>query len=471
MYLSLRLHISKGTKKVEGMNDSWYKRNIKPKIFCQESIMPHPIVCLDERFRQYLEHWRTLFSRPQFEHFVTVLLALVMRGEAGTLLHLKQAVAGSKSLASLSRFFARAPWDQQQLHVVAWTRFAERLRPEIEQALVTQQEQRPKRPGRPSRPFVTGYLIGDDSTMYKPRGVKMQGLGKHHDTKQEKRVSGHSLVQGLYRVLGQHFPLEPRLYRQQTTCEREEVPFRSKIELMIELIEQFEPLDGTLTHVLLDSWYGAKAIWKAARKRGFLITTALKSNRSIRIADESEAKGWRWQRVTDYAATIPDEGYVKLQWPRNPERWVWVHTVTSSVRSLYRCQFIIIRKSLDDPLSAARFWGSSDLDASVEQLLEHICARWDIEVFFEDMKELFGVDRYQLMSSQGLLRYWSLCWIAFGFLEEQRCVLEKAAGSHVTCGQAKHDLQQQHHRLLLQWIYARAHQGLPCDDLYALFAA
>jgi hypothetical protein len=45
----------------------------------QESAMPHPIVCLDARFRQYLEHWQALFSRPQYQHIVTVLLALILR--------------------------------------------------------------------------------------------------------------------------------------------------------------------------------------------------------------------------------------------------------------------------------------------------------------------------------------------------------------------------------------------------------
>ncbi len=56
----------------------------------------------------------------------------------------------------------------------------------------------PKRRGRPKQPLVTGYVIGDDSTMSKPKGKKMQGLGQHHSTTQDKRIVGHSLVLGLY---------------------------------------------------------------------------------------------------------------------------------------------------------------------------------------------------------------------------------------------------------------------------------
>lgn len=433
--------------------------------------MPHPIVCLDARFRQYLENWQSLFSRPQFQHFVTVLLALIVGTQGFTLWHLKRGVAGSKSLASISRFLAHAPWDQKQLHTLAWQGFVRRMTADLQQDLSRQRALQPVRQGRPRKLFVTGYLIGDDSTIGKPKGVKMQGLGRHHDSKQNQRVKGHSLVQSLYVLLGQHFPLEPRLYRQQVTCVQEEVPFQSKIAIMIKIIKQFEPPEETLTHVLLESWYSAKAVWKAARERGFLITTAIKRNRSVRIADAEAPRGWRWQTLPASVESLPDSAYVPWVWPRNHEHQVWVHTVTSAVKSLYRCQLIVIRQDLDDPLSAARFWASSDLNADVEQLLAHISSRWDIEVFFEDVKELFGIDHYQLMSAQGLLRYWSLCWIAFSFLEEHRCTLQNQWQRHVTLGEAKRDVQQCHHRLLVQWITDHAAQGTTGEQIYALLAA
>ena len=433
--------------------------------------MPHPIVCLDARFRQYLEHWHPGFSRPQFQHFVTVLLALIVNTQGFTLLHFKRAVAGSKSLASLSRFLAQAPWDQKGMHELAWSRFLHQMQPSLQQDLARQCALQPVRRGRPRKPFVTGYLIGDDSTIGKPKGVKMQGLGRHHDSKLDQRVTGHSLVQGLYVLLGHHFPLQPLLYRQQATCLKEGVSFQSKIVMMIELIKQFEPPQDTHTHVLLDSWYSAKAIWKAARERKFLITTALKSNRSVRIPDETCEQGWRWQRLPEYAQSLPESAFVPCIWPRTAERQVWVHVLNSSVKSLYRCQLVIIRQSLDDPMSRARFWASSDLQADVEQLLTHIAMRWDIEVFFEDVKELLGIDQYQLMSAEGLQRYWSLCWIAFSFLEEHRGSLQTQWQRHVTLGEAKRDLQQIHTRLLVAWITDHVLQGRTSEYIADLLAA
>src|SRR5437667_10947700 len=118
----------------------------------------------------------------------------------------------------------------------------------------------------------------------------MQGIGRHYSTTAGTHVRGHALVQGLYVLLGRRCPLAPQLYQQQAVCQSDGVPFASKIELMEARIRSFEPVAGTVTHVLLDTWYSAKCLWRAARERGFLITTGLKSNRLLRVEDPSAPK-------------------------------------------------------------------------------------------------------------------------------------------------------------------------------------
>jgi hypothetical protein len=81
-----------------------------------------------------------------------------------------------------------------------------------------------------------------------------------------------------------------------------------------------------------------------------------------------------------------------------------VHVVSTRVRKLYCCQVVIVRQSLDAPLSQARSWASSDLEADPETLLTPIAARWDIEVLFGDGKEELGLDQSQVMSATAILR-------------------------------------------------------------------
>ncbi len=139
-------------------------------------------------------------------------------------------MADAPSLSGLSRFLAQASWDEAAV-VEPWLKHCRQQR----QAQVQADEPRqrlaePKRRGRPKQPVVTGYLIGDDSTLQKRKGQKMQGLGHHYSSTEGKPVAGHSLVQGLYVLLGRRCPLAPQMYRQQKVCEQEGVPFRSNIK-------------------------------------------------------------------------------------------------------------------------------------------------------------------------------------------------------------------------------------------------
>jgi hypothetical protein len=158
------------------------------------------------------------------------------------------------------------------------------------------------------------------------------------------------------------------------------------------VIRTFEPVAGTVTHILLDTWYSAKRLWRAARERGFLITSGLKSKRWLQVDDPTAPQGWRWQRLCDYTTKLSTSDYVQPKWPKSDED-VYVHVVITRVRKLYSCQVVIVRQSLDAPLSQTRYWASSTLEASPQILLWHIAARWDIEVLFVDGKEELGLDR------------------------------------------------------------------------------
>jgi DDE superfamily endonuclease len=432
--------------------------------------MPQPIICLDEEVCHFAERFRSVFSKPQYQYFVTVLLGLLECEGKRTLSGILSKVGQSPSLSGLSRFFSEAPWVQEALVVIWLEYFRTQMQPLVAAEREQQRKRQPKRRGRPKQPSVTGYVIGDDSTMSKPKGRKMEGLGKHHSTTYDQRIVGHSLVQGLYVLLDRQCPLAPQLYRQAKVCEAEEVPFQSKIELMKTLICAFEPVAGTQTHVLLDSWYCAKCLWHAARERDFLITTGLKSNRWLRVPDDTAAQGWRWQKLSEYLLSLTEQDFVQTCWPRGGKT-VYVHTVTTSVRKLYRCQIVIVRQTLSAPLSQARYWASSDLEANTEALLAHISARWEIEILFGDGKEELGLDHYQLMNASAILRFWTLALLAYLFLEEEQQRLRVLWQRPVTIGEARREIQRRHRRRLLVWLHHQFLSGLQPESLFELFAA
>src|SRR4051794_8327823 len=131
--------------------------------------MPTPIICADPRLRQFADSFRGCFSAPQFQYFVTVLLALLLCLEPATCSALQRAVCFGRSLAGLSRFLARAPWSPAAV-AAAWTaRFRDHRAAAVAGELAHRKATRLRRPGRPPVTLVTGYLAGDDSVCAKLR--------------------------------------------------------------------------------------------------------------------------------------------------------------------------------------------------------------------------------------------------------------------------------------------------------------
>ena len=89
-----------------------------------------------------------------------------------------------------------------------------------------------------------------------------------------------------------------------------------------------------MTHVLLDTWYSAKRLWRAARERGFFITSGLKSNRWLRVEDQRPPRDGDGSDSATIQPSLSDSDYVQLKWPKGEED-VYVHVVTTRVRKLY----------------------------------------------------------------------------------------------------------------------------------------
>jgi hypothetical protein len=114
--------------------------------------MPVPIICLDEEIRQFAERFQELFSRPQYQHFVTVLLGLMLCEGTRTLSGLVQQIADGSSLAGLSRFLSEAPWEEAAV-AESWLRhFREEMEPKVAAQLERERQRQPKRRGRPKAP-------------------------------------------------------------------------------------------------------------------------------------------------------------------------------------------------------------------------------------------------------------------------------------------------------------------------------
>jgi hypothetical protein len=200
--------------------------------------------------------------------------------------------------------------------------------------------------------------------------------------------------------------------------------------------------------VLADSWFACRRLWKACRARGFAIGGGIKANRKMRL-QEVESKSV-YVSLAEYAARLKPEQFTECLWPSaaggNP---VFVHRVRTFVRKLGACQVLVVRHSAEASLKQTRYFVTRLLEADTETILSNLAIRWGIETFFDDLKELFGSDHYQMMSARSILRFWTLACCAYQFLEEQRAQ-RGMAGSSI--GTVRRQIDKEHQSHLLEWL-------------------
>ncbi len=424
--------------------------------------MPKPIVCLSESLRQFLETFRGCFSKRQWKYFVIVLLGLIECEERRTMSGLLRGVAEHVSLAGLSRFLNRWTWSTAEVAGTWLLRFRQRLEPLVGSEHARLKALAPQTIGRPKKTVVTGFLILDDSVHVKPKGRKMGGLGNHFSNTEGRLVSGHCLFTGLYVLLGQRCPLQARMYCQKRVRQAQGQPFWSKIDLAVDEIEHFTPVACTQTHVLIDSWFHCKAVRRAVQKRGWQVSGGLKSNRVMRLIAEDGAR--EWLALSEYAARLSKKDWSEVVWPAaQGGQKMYAHLLHSWVRKLGPVLLLITCFDPDQPLKTVRYWGSTVLDLSAQSLVDILAIRWQVETFFEYEKDLLGSDQYQVMTSQAIVRFWTLTACLMAFLEEQRAI---GPDPTLTCGEIRHRIQEDHRRNLLSWLETRFRTGSSLDQVY-----
>ena len=431
--------------------------------------MAHPIIIQEGSLRNYLGAFRDVLHPVQWTYFETVLMGLIHCQASRTLSGLLRTVAVLVSVWDLSRFLVSPRWSAARLAEVRYRLFCAEVQPLVAAAHEAQRLNRPRHRGRSKATVVTGYLILDDSTHVKRYAKQMGGQGRHYSSTDKCTMPGHSLFQGLYLVEDRQFPLDPQMYIQKSVCEQEKRPFQSKVDLAVNVVETFEPLPETHTHVLIDSWYVNKRTWKAVKLRKWDLTGGLKANHKLRTQDiEGQPI---WMRLDDFADELPADQFQPIQWPsQEGEVVVYAYLLRTRVKKLGACQVLIVKPTTEAGGDQARFYLTTRLEDTLEQVVQTVALRWRVETLFADFKELMGSDQYQLHSAEAILRFWALGLCLYQYLDSLRHRLERLNHRRVTMGETLAWLRQRHEELRVNWICRLASNGVRTSQIQAALA-
>jgi SRSO17 transposase len=406
------------------------------------------IVHSHERLGNFLNEFRDAFkNRPQYQHFQAYVVGLMIYLGSRNLAGVSRAIPDGKSACSLYRFVAKMDWDVEYVEQVRWKMLNRRTRRALQAA------------GRQGKP-VPVFVALDDSLVEKS-GKHMEGVDYHYSHSVGRTVMGHVWVTAHLVVLGQSYPVGWKLYQRQARCDALDIPFASKPELARMILREFEPLPGTQTYVLTDSWYPSKDLLDLCAERGFHLISAVKSDRKFKTAGHN-------LQVKQWAQTLPKRAF-DLVTVNTTCYKVW--SATGRLSSAHRVRLVVNRVIGQ---KSWRYLISTDYSLTPQTIISHYLGRWEVENFYRVAKQSLGWGDYQMRDLFAIERHVQLMMVTHAYLEIARQDALAASSdpdAHVTLG----DIQRQHQTLSrraeIAQVFDLAQLGFELDTIYQRLAA
>jgi len=106
---------------------------------------------------------------------------------------------------------------------------------------------------------------------------------------------------------------------------------------------------------------------------------------------------------------------------------------------------------------------STDTSLTTDEIIAIYSERWAIEVFFRQAKNVLALDRYQIRSSDGIIRF----WLIMSLIHLICCT---ATGKYMNFAEGYSFFQQELRRERITSIYQCGSDNVPLNDVLALIA-
>jgi Transposase DDE domain len=255
--------------------------------------------------------------------------------------------------------------------------------------------------------------------------------------KKSARRSCHGFVMGLLLTpSGLRIP-SCRCYYTEAYCaaQKKPKPYRKQTELAAELIRQVAVPEGAEVVVLGDTAFDADTIRTACAERQWTWIVPLNPERVLEVA-KPRPKVWslvpelKAEQFTPVRLT-PGQGPFVAQrrvarcrlGPKVKTRTFYVHRERREVHSLGAVQLVFSTKVKPETgvaVTVQKILVSNDRKRSAAAVVELYTLRWQIELFFKELKSTLGLHQYRFRRFRKVEAWVQACLIAFAYLEWYR---------------------------------------------------
>lgn len=272
--------------------------------------------------------------------------------------------------------------------------------------------------------------------------------GRRYNKKKYTRRSCHALVFGLLLTpSGMRIPYY-RSYYTRDYCRRKRLRYRTQTDVAADLIRGIELCPSVRVVVVGDTAFEARQIREACQARHFSWIMPANPERVL-AGEKPRPKVSSLVEKLDPAQfneirLTPGKGAFAAQrrtstcriGPKTKTRTFYVHQERHCVQSIGETRLIFSTKDKPQPgtsvkLDSMKVLLTKDSELSVAEVVELFSVRWQIELFFKELKSHLGLHHYRFRRFACVEGWIHACLITFAYLEwlryqrlRRRCLSE-----------------------------------------------
>lgn len=346
---------------------------------------------------KFLIALRLELSTPQMNHALTFMQGIILTDGRKTVSQIRRSTHERRDLSCMTRFLNESPWCPNRVTRRRILFMMEKIK-----------RQRVKKGD--VRPIA--FLIIDDTQSKRDRTTtRMEGLDDHFSHSDGKTVWSHCVVTSHLVSEDHSFALDYRSYFRDSYCEEHRLKFKSKNDLAIELIQDYQSPTDEHVYVLVDSWYTSKKVIDACSVKGFHLIGGLRINRKIYpagIGIKISEFAAEYIQASDLRSVTVDGHYYKM------------YPYEGKLSDIENAKILLSWEDEFDSSKTPFCILCTDSSLNLVTILRYYNVRWNIETGYRFFKDLLGFDQYQLLSYKGIERFWCMQFLTYNFLEHQR---------------------------------------------------
>ena len=287
-----------------------------------------------------------------------------------------------------------------------------------------------------------------DQTLTSQQGVKTENTfsmgnrqrrprkGRRYNKYKHARRTCHCFVKGLLITpSGIRIPFSKSYYTRDY-CKAKNRPYRTQTELAAEMITELPLVEGTKVVVLGDTAFDAACIREACAKRKYTWIVPLNPERVVagpkgkRPKVKALVNGLKADQLIEIRLHAGKGPYVEQRrvspWrvgSKVKPRTYYVHQRRQAVHSVGEVQLVFstrTKPTKNQPVEMQKILMTNDLSLSAKQIVELYGLRWQIELFFKELKSTLGFHQYRFRTFDRVEGWDELAQVTVLYLEWYR---------------------------------------------------